>query len=528
MQFKTAAATRLPQTAIPWRRMIVILVFVLTLGMTVKVAGALMGVFSPPVTESAAELNTILTEINKVSSPVGADLSTYGFAPEGQQASAAPAITGAQPITSPAKAAVSPSVAAASAGMTTTTATVAPTQTATPILPAWDRKGRVNILLMGLDGNASQGRYRRADSLIVASIDPATNTAVLIGIPRDTYVTINSPKGALRNKINTAYVWGELYNYPGGGPALQMRTVSELLGIPIHHYVSVYFDGFAKLVDAIGGVDINVQTAIRDNYTGWSFNAGMQHMDGKKALQFARSRYSTSDFSRGRRQQQVILAAVEKMTKAGILAKLPAVLPTVSQAFRSDMSIPDLLSLASLGYKIDRSNIKTAQVDETMVTSYRAPDGASALLPKIDRVRAMVQAAIAPPAATVTATLATTTTGGATAAAGQTATTAPPTATTQTGGYRSEKATIEVLNGTNTIGLARRTQTWLQGQELNVVRIADASGLYKQTVLYHDGSKPQTRDMLISLLGIKAENVRSLAAGGVNIRLVVGADAKVP
>jgi LCP family protein required for cell wall assembly len=391
---------------------------------------------------------------------------------------------------------------------------------------------------MGLDGNASQGRYRRADSLIVASFDPATNSAVLIGVPRDVYVTIHSPKGAIRNRINTAYVWGELYNYPGGGPALQMRTVGELLGLPIHHYVSVYFDGFAKLIDAIGGIDINVPTALRDNFTGWSFNAGMQHMDGKKALQYARSRYSTSDFSRGRRQQLVILAAVEKMTKAGILPKLPAVLPTVTEAFRSDMSIPDLLALASLGYKIDRSQIKTAQVDETMVQSWRTPEGAAVLLPRNDRIKTMVQSALTPLPAPTPTSVPSPAPATASAASGQTPTApgtqpaptapAPTAAPLAADAYRSEQARVEVLNGTNRIGLARATQSSLQAKGVQVVRIADATGIYKQTVLYDDGSKPATRDYLVKLLNIKPENVRALQPGGVNLRIILGTDFKVP
>jgi len=342
-------------------------------------------------------------------------------------------------------------------------------------------------------------------------------------------VTINSPKGPIRNKINTAYVWGELYNYPGGGPALQMRTVGETLGLPIHHYVAVYFDGFAKLIDAIGGIDLDVPTAIRDNFTGWSFNTGMQHMDGKRALQYARSRYSTSDFSRGRRQQLVILAAVQKMTKAGVLTRLPAILPSVTEAFRSDMSIPDLLSLASLGYKIDRSTIKTAQVDESMCSSYRTPDGASALMPKWDRINAMVRTAVLPaamPSPTPTPPPTTSALTGGTAGAASLA--APATATATVPDYHSERATIEILNGTNTIGLAGKAQTWLQNQGLNVVRIADATGIYAQTILYIDGSNPLTRAFLINSLKIRPENVRSLGSGGVNFRIVLGNDFRLP
>jgi LCP family protein required for cell wall assembly len=513
MKLRSPAAL-LSSIHIPWRRITLFAAFLITLLVTVVVASTLMNLLAPVAAEDSATINTMLTEINRVTSAVDSDLSTLGFTPEGEQAAAIAAAASPQPAASPTKG-VTGAVAT-----TTTAATATVTQQPTPALPAWDRKGRVNILLMGLDGLASQGRYRRADSLIVASFDPATNSAVLIGIPRDVYVTIHSPKGDIRNRINTAYVWGELYNYPGGGPALQMRTVGELLGIPIHNYVSVYFDGFSKLIDAIGGIDINVPTAIRDNFTGWSFNTGMQHMDGKRALQYARSRYSTSDFSRGRRQQLVILAAIEKITKAGMLPRLPIVLPTVTEAFRSDMSIPELLSLASLGYKIDRAQIKTAQVDETMVQSWRTPDGAAVLLPRMDRIKPMVAAALQPAAVALPTPTQTT----ATADTTQPVVTAAPAATD----YRTEGAKIEILNGTNTKGLAGRTQTWMTKEGFQITRIGDASGIYKQTVIYSDGLKPATRDALAKLLNVAPQNLRSQSGGGVNIRIVLGADARIP
>lgn len=506
------------RSLVSWHRLGIIAVFLIVLGLTIQITDMVISIVSPAHADDPAATQALLTEIAAQSLPANADLSALGY-----QLQEAP--NAAMGMTVTAALAISPIITVTTSPVTTPTVEVSPTasETATPSLPSWDHKGRVNILLMGLDGNANQGRFRRADSLIVVSIDPATNSAVLIGIPRDLYVTINSPKGAIRNKINTAYVWGELYNYPGGGPALQMRTVGETLGLPIHHYIAVYFDGFAKLIDAIGGIDIDVPQAIRDNFTGWSFNTGMQHMDGKRALQYARSRYSTSDFSRGRRQQAVILAAVEKITKAGILPKLPAVLPTVTQAFRSDMSIPDLLALASLGYKIDRSTIKTAQIDETMCMSYRTPEGASALMPKWDRIRAMVSSALTPPTPVPTPTAPPATAPATQSAAGQN-----QSSTANTEAYRSEQAKIEILNGTNTVGLARRTQLFLQSQGLQVTRIADARGLYGQTILQDDGSKPATRDAIMKLLNIKPENVQKLGPAGVNMRIILGADARIP
>lgn len=503
--------------SLPWRAtsqsLAVILVFMVSLFLTLRIAGGVAALVAPPRAEDPAVVDALIRDLL-------AEAELIADAEPVQVASAPAAPNGSHPVLS--------NLTSTPAAGTSPTATVGatvitPTATAsnTPVLPSWDRKDRVNILLIGLDGTASQGRFRRADTLIVASIDPATNSAVLIGIPRDVYVAINSARGVLRNKINTAYVWGELYGGPGNGPTLQMRTVSEFLGIPIHYYVSVYFDGFSKLIDAIGGIDINVPQALRDSYTGWSFNAGIQHMDGKLALRYARSRYSTSDFSRGRRQQLVILAAVDKVATAGMLAKLPAILPAVAQSFRSDMSIPDLLALASLGYRIDRSSIKTAQVDETMVQSGSA-GGMYVLFAKTDRVRAMVKAALTP------ATSAQATPVAAAGAPAATTAASAPASPTAVDSYRSEGAKIELLNGTNTIGLARRTQTYLQGERFTITRVADATGIYNETLLYHDGTKPATRDALMRLLAIKPANVRPLTGGAVNIRIVLGNDLKLP
>lgn len=472
-----SVATRFLLAHIAWHRLLVITVFLLTLVFTIRIGDLVISLVSPAKADAPAAVMPMVSEITKAPATVESE--------------------------------------------------------SRPTLPTWDHTDRVNILLMGLDGFSNQGRLRRADSLIVASIDPATNTAALISIPRDLYVTINSPKGAIRNRINTAYVWGEMYNYPGGGPALQMRTVSEALGLPIHHYIELYFDGFAKLIVAIGGVDIDVQQALNDPHTGATFSAGMQHMDGWRALEFARSRYSTSDFSRGRRQQQIILAAVDKMTKTDILPKLPAVLPVIGGAFRSDMSIPDLMALASLGYKIDRSKIKMAQIDETMCQNWRAPDGAAVLLPTLDRIKQMVQAATAPPAtlASVQSTPVSTAVGASTSAAP--AIVAPPTlvpvAVPSLGpDHYAEQAAVEILNGTETPRLASRAQFWLRNRGFNVIRIADAAGIYKQTVLYDDGAMPATRDALIRLLNVQPQNIKSFGAGGVNIRIVLGEDATVP
>lgn len=428
------------------------------------------------------------------------------------------------------------------------TATGVTVANVTPI-PVWDRKDRVNILLMGLDGNVSSGRYRRSDTIIVASIDPATKSAVMLSIPRDLFVTINGLSKPMRQKINTAYFWGEYYKYPGGGPALAMRTVGETLGIPIHHYVAIYFDGVVKVIDAIGGIDINVETAIRDNYTGWKFDKGMQHMNGERALQYSRSRYSTSDFSRARRQQQVLLAARDKVLKAEILPKVPGLLPTLATTFRTDLSVTDIVALGGLALQIEPGMIKNTLIDETMCSGFTTFDGQRVLLPNMTKVKALVKSAFTPSTPTPTPTLATTpspTLAAAPATGTQTVLTMPgPGATVGTPiaratapsapppppveAWRMEGAKIEVLNGARYQGIAARTRDYLQKLGLVVSGIGDADGgVYQQTILYDDGAKPATRAYLVQIMKIKPENIRPLPGGGPNLRLIVGRDWAVP
>ena len=167
---------------------------------------------------------------------------------------------------------------------------------------------RTNILLLGIDKRAQELGASRTDTMIVATVDPETKTAAMLSIPRDLWVSIPSYS---EGRINTAHFLGDRDDYPGGGPALAKKTVQYALGIPIHYYVRINFEGFEKLVDAIGGISIDVKEAIHDEeypdgnygYMTVDIPAGPQHMDGKTALQYARVRHGGSDFLRAKRQQ---------------------------------------------------------------------------------------------------------------------------------------------------------------------------------------------------------------------------------
>jgi polyisoprenyl-teichoic acid--peptidoglycan teichoic acid transferase len=258
------------------------------------------------------------------------------------------------------------------------------------------KKERITILLLGIDQREIETGPTRTDTMILVSIDPATNTAAMLSIPRDLWVTI---PGYGENRINTAHFLGDANKYPGGGPALAKKTVWYDLGVPVHYYVRINFGAFEKLIDAIGGVTIDVKTAIHDteypdsNYGYMTVNipAGVQHMDGKTALQYARSRHGNSDFDRMARQQAVILAARDKVLSLNIpLARIPELLATLGNSVKTDMSVDEMLALAQTAQQIDRGNIGHGVIDATMTSTVFTPQGWEVEVPDWEKIRKLV------------------------------------------------------------------------------------------------------------------------------------------
>jgi LCP family protein required for cell wall assembly len=405
-----------------------------------------------------------------------------------------------------------------SAGLTQTTALEmkpAPT-VATPQRASQER---INILCLGLDNLDPNAAYRRSDTIIVVSLDPATKSVGMLSVPRDLYVPINGLTPPQRNRINAAFVFGDYYRYPGGGIALARRTVQETLGIPIHYYVAVDFRGFVKAIDALGGVDLTLDKALTDPLTRWSFPAGPQHLSGEKALQFARVRYVDNDFQRERRQQMLLLALRNQALRLDTVPRLPGLLTSLWGTFKTDLSAADILSLAPLAAGIDISRIHNHIIDETMTTPYRTQAGAMVLLPKEDAIRKLVAEVLQKPPASVPM-----------AGSPAAQVVAPPTATPagDLARLQAEKARIEILNGTNTKGLAALTQSSLRLLGYQITRIGDADRYtYANTMLTIYIDKPATRELLIQRFHIKAENVKVAInlKSTVDLRLTLGADA---
>ncbi|MEK5061664.1 transcriptional regulator [Paenibacillus sp. FSL H7-0326] len=213
--------------------------------------------------------------------------------------------------------------------------------------PVWEGDEVVNILIMGVDARGmKEGEIPRSDAMLVASLDPEAKKISLFSLMRDSYVEI---PGYNNNRINTAITHG---------PNVAMQAASDLLGIPVQYYVYTDFQGFIKLVDALGGVDFEVEKDLyyvskADNHQyDIDLKQGMQHLDGEKALMYVRFRHDAmSDFARTERQRELLKAIADKMLTSSSIAKLPSILNEINPYIDTNLSLNDIWKLASLGYQ---------------------------------------------------------------------------------------------------------------------------------------------------------------------------------
>jgi polyisoprenyl-teichoic acid--peptidoglycan teichoic acid transferase len=245
----------------------------------------------------------------------------------------------------------------------------------------------INIVLLGSDRRPGSGAWR-TDSMIIVSVDPQANVVRLLSIPRDLWVYI---PGHGYNRVNTADLWGEL-DKTGGGPERVKRTIHHNLGIPIHYYVRVDFAGFISIIDAVGGIDVDVECPLPDI----SLSAGMHHMSGRDALRYARSRKSTNDFDRGRRQRKVLMALWDQSLTLDIIPRLPELWRAMSTTFQTDMTLDQVINMAYLGVQLKPQRILSRAIGPSQVRSWVTPEGAAVLLPREVEIRTMLQNFYAP------------------------------------------------------------------------------------------------------------------------------------
>lgn len=217
------------------------------------------------------------------------------------------------------------------------------------------------VLLLGTDGRPGETEYR-ADSIILARVDPAQKRVTLLSIPRDTYVTW---KGS-QMKINAVHFYD--------GAAGMVQIVNELCGVKISHYAEVNFDGLAGITNAVGGVTVDVDQYMRDteNFSGVTeLYAGRQTLNGEQALFYTRCRYAfaDSDYTRMRHQRTFIKALLSQVLSSGDPVKIASIINSVADMVVTDLSVSDAISLASQMVGLNaESGIYTAYVPSTPET----------------------------------------------------------------------------------------------------------------------------------------------------------------
>lgn len=282
--------------------------------------------------------------------------------------------------------------------------TLDPNLLLTPVAPLDDQE-TVNFLLIGSDRRP--GGSFRTDTMVIAMLRPRDGQVSLISIPRDLWVYI--PQWG-NQRINTAYQHGELYGYPGGGPGLLKDTVQYNLGVRIDHTAMVEFDGFRHILDTLGGIDVPVACPYTDwrlidpgydpeieaNWWLYTVGPGVVHMDGDLALWYARSRMKSSDFDRGRRQQEVLRAIYARVLQTGTISRLPALYNDLMRIVETDLTLTEMLQLALYAPKLTNADFRSYYIRPPLVTSWITPEGAYVLLPNEGPLSQMLQEAMAP------------------------------------------------------------------------------------------------------------------------------------
>ena len=232
------------------------------------------------------------------------------------------------------------------------------------------RARRITVLLTGIDSGGNRD-HALNDTILVVSLDPVTGKVAMLSFPRD---ISNFPLwngGKFTGKINSLMTYAGTHRdqFPDAPIQTLAREVTFIIGVPINYYAAIDLDGFRTMIDAVGGVDIVSDRAINDpSYGGWlspnhpiGFNltAGKHHLGGEDALAYARSRKGNgdNDFTRARRQQQLLVAIEKKLTNPAMLPQLPTILKAASDSIRTNFPADQLGNILSLAKGIDENSI---------------------------------------------------------------------------------------------------------------------------------------------------------------------------
>lgn len=391
----------------------------------------------------------------------------------------------------------------------------------------WDGKSRITMLVMGLDYRDWEdgSDVPRTDSMILVSLDPQSMTAGMLSIPRDTWVNV---PGLGENKINTAYRWGEVYDLPGGGPGLAMKTVEQFLGVPVDYYALIDFTAFVRFIDEMGGLDMHIKEEIVVDPIGpgntKTLEPGVQTLDGATVLAYARQRYTANDdFDRSRRQQEVILAIRDQILQFNMLptliAKSPKLYQEISSGISTNLTLSQIIQIATLAAQVPEENIKKGVISppRQVEIATNPEDGQSILLPIMDEIRILRDdvfegsGPIAPRAVT------------------EAQPTQAPTRQPLTEDLiRQEKARVIIKNGTSTEGLATKTGEMLKSLGVNVISEENADAQYPVTTINDYSGKKfmNTIDYILEKLNLPNARIyyNNVSNAEADIEIILGDD----
>jgi polyisoprenyl-teichoic acid--peptidoglycan teichoic acid transferase len=385
--------------------------------------------------------------------------------------------------------------------------------------PAWDGASRVNILVMGLDyGDWAADRTgpSRTDSMILLTVDPITKEAGMLSIPRDLWVNI---PGFEHGRINTAHALGETYKLPGGGPALAAKTVEDFLGVPVQYYAVVSFDAFTRMVDELGCIhimafeELDIDPVGKGNTIHLTKDLGYC-MDGATLLAYARNRKTQGgDVDRARRTQQAIIALKDAVLLPEnfptLISKAPALYQELSSGIKTNLTFEDAMKLVMLIKDVSTENIKSHVIDYSMsnLASVMSKDGQamSILVPIPDKIRELrdqmfaESGSIKPFAQGEPAQLA-----------------------------MKEGASLEILNGTYTAGLAGKTGDYFKSLGMNVAVVGNPDQIgYPRTMIIDHSGKPYMTKYLLDLFQTSAASqfqIQFDPASPADVTIILGED----
>jgi LCP family protein required for cell wall assembly len=353
--------------------------------------------------------------------------------------------------------------------------------------PVWTGNERLNVLVLGIDTRDGDRTTQNTDTMIVMSLDPLNKTAAMLSLPRDIY--INKP-GMFQGKINAAFA--------AGGPELTRRVVNDLLGIRIHSYALVNFEAFNSIVNGVGGLIVDVKRPLRDeSYPTADYGVerinirpGPQLMFGESALKYARSRHDSNDYSRARRQQDVLAALRVKLSTPQALRTLPSLMSGIGTTIETDFDPANVLPLARTATGIESGDI-TSEVlypcggDFPHCELTFDNEGGFYLTPDVAKIRDLAAALFYDPK------------------------------------VRQEGARVEVQNTGALNTVARQVADRLEARAFGVTAVTNGASARSAVVLRNPG-KRYTAEQLRTQLGVPIETAD--ASGGPDIVVRVGTD----